>query len=133
METISRPITPLLAFERALEISELSKGERELIDYIRYIGTFNQVSLTQSLRLKSKPPVLSILCEACRKLGNHMPEHFWAVREWSKTVSDNDVRWDGDLVCSSAFNIDGEKLTPESGTAQYHTFAVHKELFQGFE
>ena len=62
-----------------------------------------------------------------------MPEHFEAVREWSKTVSQDGVRWDGDLVCSTAWNIDGERLTPESGTTQYHTFCVHKELFQGLD
>ena len=62
-----------------------------------------------------------------------MPEHFEAVREWSKTVSQDGVRWDGDLVCSIAWNIDGERLTPESGTTQYHVFSVHKELFQGLD
>ena len=136
MNTLSksnlRPITPIEDFEKALEMAKLSKMEKELIDYIRYVGTFTQVSLSQSLRLKSKPPVLSIICEACRKLGQHMPEHFGAVRKWSKEVSDDGVRWDGDLICSIAWNIDGERLTPEAGTTQYHTFAVHKELFQGF-
>ena len=62
-----------------------------------------------------------------------MPEHFEAVREWSKAVSEEGVRWDGDLICSTALNIDGDRLTPESGTTQYHTFAVHKELFKGFD
>ena len=109
------------------------KSEKELIDYIRYIGVFNQVSLTQSLRLTNKPPVLSILCEICRKIGNHMPDHFSAVREWSEKASEDGVRWDGDLVCSTAWNIDGERLTPELGTTQFHTFVVHKELFKGLE
>ena len=52
-----RPITPLEDFEKAFEIAELTKSEKELIDYIRYVGTFNQVILTSSLRLKSKPKI----------------------------------------------------------------------------
>ena len=64
-----RPITPLSDFEKALDIAALTQSEKELIDYIRYVGTFTQVSLTQSLRLKTKPPALSLLCEACRKIG----------------------------------------------------------------
>ncbi len=133
MKKASRPITPLDSFEQALESAKLTQSEKELIEYIRFVGTFTQVSLTKSLRLKSKPPALSILCEICRKLGEQMPEHFEAVREWSKAVSEDGVRWDGDLICSTAWNIDGERLTPESGTTQYHTFSVHKELFQGLD
>ena len=128
-----RPITPLEDFEKAFEIAELTKSEKELIDYIRYVGTFNQVILTSSLRLQSKPPVLSLLCESCRKIGLQMPKHFAAVRQWSENISEDRVRWDGDLICSTAWNIDGERLTPESGTTQYHTFVVHKELFQGLD
>ena len=133
MKKASRPITPLDSFEQALESAKLTQSEKELIEYIRFVGTFTQVSLTKSLRLKSKPPALSILCEICRKLGDQMPEHFEAVREWSKAVSEDGVRWDGDLICSTAWNIDGERLTPESRTTQYHTFSVHKELFQGLD
>ncbi len=133
MKKVSRPITPLDSFEQALESAKLTQSEKELIEYIRFVGTFTQVSLTKSLRLKPKPPALSILCEICRKLGEQMPEHFEAVREWSKAVSEDGVRWDGDLICSTAWNIDGERLTPESGTTQYHTFSVHKELFQGLD
>ncbi len=131
MNKLSRPIIALEVFERAIEEAELTNGEKELIDYIRYIGTFNQVILTQALKLRSKPPVLSVLCIACRKIGNRMPEHFVTVREWSKNVSSDNVHWDGDLICSAAWNIDGQRLSPECGTSQYHTFAVHKELFQG--
>ena len=133
MKTILRPITPLKEFEKALEIADLSTDEKELIDHIRYIGTFTQVSLTKSLRLPCKPPVLSVLCEVCRKIGKQMPDHFEAVRKWSKVVSQDDIRWDGDLVCSTAWNIDGERLSPESGTCHYHTFVVHKELFKGLD
>ncbi len=128
-----RPVTPIEEFERAFEIAQLSAKERELIEYIRYVGTFNQISLTKSLRLNSKPPILSILCSTCRKIGEKMPEHFAAVRNWSKETSEYGVHWDGDLICSTAWNIDGERLTPESGTTQYHTFSVHKELFQGLD
>ena len=129
----SRPITPLEDFEKALDIAELTQSDKELIDFIRFVGTFNQVSLTKSLRLATRPPVLSVLCEVCRKLGKHMPKHFSAVREWSQEVSENGVRWDGDLICSTAWSIDGERLTPESGTTQFHTFVVHKELFLGLD
>ncbi len=62
-----------------------------------------------------------------------MPEHFAAVLEWSNNVSEYGVPWDGDLICSTAWNVDGERLTPESGTTHYHTFVVHKELFQGLD
>ena len=40
------------------------------------------------------------------------------------------------IKCSFSFcypNIDNERLTPEAGTAIYHTFTVHKELFQGLD
>ncbi len=132
MLAAQRPLTPVEVFDKAFSFAELSAKEKEIIEYIRYVGVFNQVSLTQSLRLSSKPPALSILCESSRKLGKYMPDHFLAVRQWSKTVSEYGVHWDGDLICSPVWNVDGERLSPESGTAQYHTFAVHKELFLGF-
>ena len=128
-----RPITPLDEFDTALRQAELSSSDQELLEYIRYVGIFNQVSLTKELRLNQKPPVLSVLCKVCRKIGENIPEHFAAVREWSKKVSEYGVCWDGDLVCSIVWNIDGIRLTPEAGTSQYHTFAVHKELFNGLD
>ena len=128
-----RPITPVEIFEKALDNAQLPENEYELIEYIRYKGIFTQPSLVKELRLKSKPPVLSVLCEICRKIGAYMPDHFELVREWSKLMSEHGVRWDGDLVCSNALNIDGEPLTPESRTASFHTFAVHKELFLGLD
>ena len=128
-----RPITPVEMFEKALDNAQLPENEYELIEYIRYKGIFTQPSLVKELRLKSKPPVLSVLCEICRKIGAYMPDHFELVREWSKLMSEHGVRWDGDLVCSNALNIDGEPLTPESRTAPFHTFAVHKELFLGLD
>tara|TARA_Y100001968_G_scaffold143210_1_gene130843 strand:- start:991 stop:1392 length:402 start_codon:yes stop_codon:yes gene_type:complete len=131
MDILSRPKISLDEFEEALRIADLSESEQELIEYIRYVGVFTQPSLVRDLRLNPKPPVLSVLCEVCRKIGKHIPNHFEAVRHWSKLVSENGVRWDGDLLCSSALNIDGQFLTPEAGTAPYDTFAVHKEFFQG--
>tara|TARA_B100000700_G_C14745805_1_gene715168 strand:+ start:216 stop:617 length:402 start_codon:yes stop_codon:yes gene_type:complete len=133
MKVSSRPKIPLEEFEKALKLAELSESEYELIEYIRYVGVFTQPSLMKDLRLKPKPPVLSILCEICRKVGRFVPSHFEAVREWSKSVSEYGVRWDGDLLCSTVSNIDGEPLTPDAGTAPYDTFAVHKEFFQGLE
>ena len=129
----SRPITPLEDFEKAFQIAVNTHAEIELIEYIRYTGVFTQVSLTQALRLKSKPPALSVLCDICRKIGQLMPDHFKAIRKWSSEVSDWGVYWDGDLICSTAWNIDGDRLTPEAGTTQYHTFVVHKELFNGLD
>ena len=128
-----RPVTPLEDFENALLKADLKESEQELIEYIRYTGVFTQPSLVKELRLNPKPPVLSIICEICRKIGAEMPDHFEAVRVWSKEVSEHDVRWDGDLICSTALNIDGDPLTPEARTSCYDTFAVHKELFQGLD
>ncbi len=133
MKKKSRPKICVDEFEKACEKAQLSEKEQRLIDHIRFIGVFNQPSLTKDLNLKSKPPVLSILCEICRKIGTYMPEHFNSIRQWSESVSEHNVRWDGNLICSVAFNIEGERLDPESGTTQYHTFVVHKELFQGLE
>ncbi len=128
-----RPITPVDEFEEACLNAKLNNKEQKIIDHIRYVGVFTQPSLTKDLKLDSKPPVLSVLCEICRKIGEYMPEHFRNVRYWSKEINENKVKWDGDLLCSLAWNIDGERLSPENGTSLYHTFAVHKELFQGLE
>ena len=133
MRNIKRPITPIEEFEKALNSAGLSEREQELIEYIRYIGVFTQPSLVKDLRLNPKPPVLSVLCEICRKIGSQMPDHFEDVRSWSKKVSDYGVRWDGDLLCSSVWNVDGQPLTPDAGTSPYDTFVVHKELFKGLD
>ena len=131
MRVIPRPKICVEDFELAIEKAKLSTKEYELIDYIRYIGVFSQPSLVKDLRLKAKPPVLSTLCEICRKIGEHVPTHFEVIREWSALVSEHGVRWDGDLICSTARNIDGEPLTPEAGTSPYETLVVHRELFNG--
>ena len=133
MNSNLRPITPVDEFEEACIKANLNNKEQKIIDHIRYVGVFTQPSLTKELKLDSKPPILSVLCEICRKIGNFMPEHFSNVRNWSKEINEHKVKWDGDLVCSLAWNIDGERLSPENGTCLYHTFAVHKELFQGLE
>ena len=128
-----RPITPVDEFEEACKRANLNNKEQKIIDHIRYVGVFTQPSLTKDLKLDSKPPVLSLLCEICRKIGKHMPEHFNNVRNWSIEINEHNVKWDGDLVCSLVWNKDGERLSPENGTSLYHTFAVHKELFQGLD
>ena len=133
MHRHTRPTINVYEFENAMKKAQLSDQEKELIDYIRFIGTFTQPDLIKALRVDSKPPILSILCNTCRKIGEHMPLHFDKVRKWSELVSVDGVRWDGDLICSATFNIDGERLTPEVGTCQFHNFAVHKELFQGLD
>ena len=133
MNSRIRPITPVHEFELACTKANLNNKEQKIIDHIRYVGVFTQPSLTKDLKLESKPPVLSVLCEICRKIGNHMPDHFRSVRDWSKDINEHNVKWDGDLVCSLAWNKDGERLSPENGTCLYHTFAVHKELFQGLD
>ena len=128
-----RPITNVNEFDEACKKARLSNKEQKIIDHIRYVGVFTQPSLTKDLKLDSKPPVLSVLCEICRKIGKHMPEHFNNVSKWAKEINEHNVKWDGDLVCSLVWNKDGERLSPENGTSLYHTFAVHKELFQGLD
>ncbi len=132
MKKESRPVTPLEKFNEALELAELSEEEKDLIDYIRYTGVFSQPMITRDLKLKSKPPALSSLCVACRKIGIYMPKHFSAVREWSASINKNVFKCDGELVCSATSNIDGDFLTPEDRTSLYDFLAVHKELFTGF-
>ncbi len=128
-----RPIANLNDIEHAINNARLEVVEMDIIEYIRFVGSFTQPGLTQALRLRARPPALSILCEACRKIGNYIPDHFDKVREWSAVVSVDGVRWDGDLLCSAAFNIDGLRLSPEEATSQFHTFAVHPELFNGLD
>ena len=128
-----RPITPVKEFEEACKKAKLNNKEQKIIDHIRYVGVFTQPSLTKELKLETKPPILSVLCEICRKIGKYMPEHFNNVRDWSKNINEHKVKWDGDLICSLAWDKDGGRLSPENGTCLYHTFAVHKELFQGLD
>ena len=133
MNQITRPITPVAEFEKACIKANLNDKEQRIIDHIRFTGVFTQPSLAKELGIESKPPLLSLLCDICRKIGGHMPDHFYKVKEWSKYINEHNVKWDGELICSLAWNKDGERLTPESGTSLFHTFVVHKELFQGLE
>ena len=131
MEVTSRPVISAEVLDDALQKANLSKSEHELIDYLRYTGVFSQPSLVKDLRIKTMPPVFTIICEICKKVGNEIPEHFKALRKWSESVNENGVHWDGDLICSTARNIDGEPLSPQSGTAPYEILVIHKEFFTG--
>ena len=131
MESIQRPKISLSTFEHAIDKADLTSLELDIIEYIRFVGTFNQPMVTRALNISSKPPIISILSDSCRKIGEHVPTHFEAVRSWSARVSVDGVRWDGDLICSCTFNIDGIRLCPEFETTQFHNFAVHQEFFTG--
>ena len=128
-----RPITPLDQFEDALLKANLSLDDYELIEYIRYTSVFTQPSLIKDLKRPSKPPIFSIICEVCRKIGLLMPEHFSEVRNWSKQISQHNTKWDGHLICAEAFSIDKNPLSPDSRTSLYDVLVVHKELFIGFD
>tara|TARA_B100000287_G_scaffold197432_1_gene186547 strand:+ start:320 stop:712 length:393 start_codon:yes stop_codon:yes gene_type:complete len=130
---MKRPITPIKDFEEALEKADLTSKDYELIEYIRYTSVFSQPTLVKDLKLQSKPPVLTILCEICRKIGNLMPTHFDEVFAWSKSISEHNIIWEGHLICAEALTIDGIFLSPSSGTSLYDVLVVHKELFIGFE
>ena len=130
---IKRPITPIDEFERALRKANLSERDYELIEYIRYTSVFTQPSLTKDLKRASKPPILTNICEICRKIGNLMPDHFDEVIKWSIQTNEHNTRWDGHLICAEAFTIDQIALTPALGTCLYDVLVVHKELFIGFE
>ncbi|MEC7896600.1 MAG: hypothetical protein VX105_01410 [Cyanobacteriota bacterium] len=133
MSVALRPALDPHRFETALLKAELSEDEAEIIDHIRYIGVFNELSLRQSLSLTSKPPALYKLCKACTKIGAHIANDFSEMMSWSQTQSDDQIAWHGNLICSIAYTCDGHKLQPEDGTSLYHTFAVHRELFNGLE
>ena len=130
---IKRPITPIDQFEKALKEANLSEKDYELIEYIRYTSVFTQPSLIKDLKRPSKPPILTNICQICRKIGSYMPEHFEKVIEWSIQISEHNTRWDGHLLCAEAFNIDQIALTPAAGTSLFDVLVVHKELFIGFE
>ena len=131
--SFKRPKINSEEFDYAINKASLSDTEYQIIEYIRFFGTFNQPCLVRDLNLKSKPPALSILCNACRQVGVLIPDHFKAIREWSELISEDGVRWDGNLICATAYNIDGKKLIPELKNCQFHNFAVHYELFNGLD
>ena len=129
----NRPITPIEEFEKALDKADLTKEDHELIDYIRYTSVFTQPSLAKDLRRSSKPPLLTVLCQICKKIGSEMPDHFQKVIAWSSNMSEHNTRWDAHLICAEAFNIDNSPLNPASGTSLFDVLVVHKELFLGFD
>ena len=128
---IKRPRLDLEIFELALNNAGLDSCELEIIEHIRYIGIFDELSLRKSLALPAKPPALYRLNKACQKIAAQLPEKAQQLMEWSAGQSPDQISWTGNLVCSIGFNADGERLEPESGTVLYHTFIVHKELFNG--
>ena len=133
IKIIARPITPLEEFESALDKAELTDKDYELISYIRYTSVFTQPSLVKDLKLPSKPPVLTNLCQICRKIGSEMPQHFKKVIDWSIQISDHNIRWDGHLICAEALNVDNIPISPSHGTSLFDVLVVHKELFLGFD
>ena len=128
---IKRPLLDIEVFELALNDAGLDPFELEIIEHIRYIGVFDELSLRKSLALPAKPPALYRLNKACEKIASQLPEQAQQMMNWSASQSPDQISWRGNLVCSIGFNADGERLEPESGTALYHTFVVHKELFNG--
>ena len=129
---IYRPITPVKEFEIALDKANLTDKDYELIDYIRYTSVFTQPSLVKDLKRPSKPPLLTNLCQICKKIGSEMPEHFQKVIEWSKQISGHNTKWDGHLICAEALNVDNIPISPSHGTSLFDVMVVHKELFLGF-
>ena len=126
-----RPRIDVERFELALNNAGLDSIELEIVEHIRYIGIFDELSLRKSLALPSKPPALYRLNKACEKIAAQWPELSERMLKWSSSQSPDQISWTGNLICSIGFNADGDRLEPESGTVLYHTFVVHKELFNG--
>ena len=132
-EINQRPITPIEEFEIALSEAELSDEDYELIDYIRYTSVFTQPSLVKDLKRPSKPPLLTNLCQICRKIGSQMPEHYEKVIDWSIQMSEYNTRWDAHLICAEALSVDNIPISPSYRTSLFDVLVVHKELFLGFD
>ena len=130
---INRPITPIEEFERALHKADLTNEDHELVEYIRYTSVFTQPSLIKDLRRPPKPPLLTVLCQICKKIGSEMPDHFQKVIDWSIIMSDHNTRWDAHLICAEALNVENIPLSPAHGTSLFDVLVVHKELFIGFD
>ena len=133
LSPIKRPVIEVRLFNQAIAESLLTSEEESIIDYIRYTGVFDELKMRKDLSLPSKPPALWLLANACEKIGEKIPEHFSNIRSWSKSQNEDSIAWDGNLICSIVYNCDGIEISPTSGTALYHTFAVHRELFSGLE
>jgi len=128
-----RPILNPEELDTAISQADLSEIEIEIVEYIRYIGVFNELSLRKALSMPSKPPALYRLCKACEKIGHQIPKEFSNMMAWSEHQSDDKIAWQGNLICAIAYTCDGIKLQPENKTSLYHTFVVHKELFNGLD
>ena len=133
LSPLKRPLLEVTSFNKALAEAMLTNEEESIIEYIRYTGVFDELKMRKDLSLPSKPPALWLLATACEKIGEKIPEYFLIIRSWSKSRSADAIAWDGNLVCSIVYNCDGDEISPVSGTALYHTFAVHRELFTGLE
>ena len=129
---MERPKLDKSTFEIAIEKAGLTELESDIIEYIRYNGIFDELSLRKALSLPSKPPALYRLNKTCEKIAIHLPIVSDELFKWSALKNPDNIAWKGNLVCSIGFNCDGDRLEPESGTVLYHTFVVHKELFNGF-
>ena len=129
---MERPKLNKFQFEIAVENAGLTELEIDILEYIRYNGIFDELSLRKALSLPSKPPALYRLNKICEKVAIHLPAVSNKLFEWSKQQNPDNIAWKGNLVCSIGFNCDGDRLEPESGTVLYHTFIIHKELFNGF-
>ena len=129
---MERPKLDKFQFEIAVENAGLTELETDILEYIRYNGIFDELSLRKALSLPSKPPALYRLNKICEKIAIHLPAVSNELFGWSKQQNPDNIAWKGNLVCSIGFNCDGDRLEPESGTVLYHTFIIHKELFNGF-
>ena len=133
LSPLKRPLIEVSRFNMALAEALLTNEEESIIDYIRYTGVFDELKMRKDLSLPSKPPALWLLAQACEKIGEKIPEHFSKIKSWSKSRSEDAIAWDGNLVCCIVYSCDGIEISPTSGTALYHTFAVHRELFLGLD
>ena len=128
-----RPKLNIKKFEDAVHQAGLDDSENEMLEYVRFSGVFDELTLRKSLSLPSKPPAIYLLSKLCAKIGILIPETFDEFMRWSADQSVDNISWHGNFICSIAYTCDGLRLEPEQGTALYHTFSIHKELFNGLD
>ena len=128
-----RPVLNIKEFEDAVHQADLDEIENEMLEYVRFSGVFDELTLRKSLSLPSKPPAIYLLSNLCKKVGVFLPKSFNDFMEWSAYQSVDKISWHGNFICSIVYSCDGLRLEPEQGTALYHTFSVHKELFNGLD
>ena len=104
-----------------------------MLDYVRFSGVFDELTLRKSLSLPTKPPAIYLLSNLCTKIGVFLPKTFEEFMSWSAEQSVDNISWHGNFICSIAYTCDGLRLEPEQGTALYHTFSIHQELFNGLD